>query len=108
MLPVLGGISGCTRTTCNAGWESALANGVIATRQVADERSQPGRDHVLGDLVVRRAQEARRFAVLFDDAVQDMVVPDAQRARVERFAAAVVELDPQRAVGGELGRGDDV
>src|SRR5262245_4197424 len=108
MLPVFGGISGCTSTTCSDGAASSAANGVIAARQLKHERARTRAADVLGDLVVRRAQETRRLSVLFHATIEHVVGTDPQRVRVEALAAAIIELQRDAAVRSQLRAGDDI
>src|SRR5512143_4284991 len=98
MLPVLGGISGCTRTTRRPAPGLAAANREAPCRGLEDEPAAVRGDAV-GELVVGGTQEAGPLAAVLDAAVQDLVGADGQGVGIEGLARLVVEVDPGRAGG---------
>src|SRR5262249_44467950 len=97
-LPVFGGISGATRTTCSAGAGSPVSNRVRGTATAQEEAAWRGLLDERTQLVVRRPQEARPLAAPFDGAIEHVAGADGEGVWFEPLRRAVVEVDRQRLV----------
>ena len=109
MLPVLGGISGCTRTTCSAGRASSAGNGVVAARQPEDEAARAWRGRCAGRAgSTPRAGSAPARLPCFTRQYSTSSAPTRSVRGSRRSRLRSLSSSHDAAVDVELGAGDDV
>src|SRR5262249_51379380 len=94
MVPVFGGISGATSTTCNAGAPSPVRDEVGGAATTQTELAGPGFLDERRELIIRRTQEAGALGAVLHPATCHVVVPDLHAAGVQHLGGPVVQVDP--------------
>lgn len=109
VVPVLGGISGSTKTICiGCGGLIARGNRVHPAVKTKHESSAVCvLVYVFRDLVVRWSQEACLVIPAFDAAVEDVVWADRERVWIKLFFALVIQAQKQSVHGIATDLGDD-